>query len=90
MTTPYFNLGGELTYPAPESLSAALLLLSMNFAGLIIAEIYKAIDSKADMISSAIFLVVTLVIGFILLIFTKEELKRSEQSEVSEDPKNKI
>ena len=41
------------------------------------------------MISSAIFLVVTLVIGFILLIFTKEELKRSEQSEVSEDPKNK-
>ena len=90
MPTPYFNLGGELTYPAPESLSAALLLLSMNFVGLIIAEIYKAIDSKAGMISSAIFLVVTLVIGFILLIFTKEELKRSEQSEVSEDQKNKI
>ena len=79
--TPYFNFGGELTYPAPENLSAALLLLSMNIFGLIITEIYKVIDSHAGMIWSAVFLVGILVVGLILIIFTKEELKRSEQND---------
>ena len=89
MPTPYFNLGGELTYPAPENLSAALLLLAMNIVGLIIAEIYKTIDLHAGMIWSAVFLVGNLVVGLILLIFTKEDLKRSEQNNSSVVKNNK-
>lgn len=84
MPTPYFNLGGELTYPEPENLSAALLLLTMNIVGLIITEIYKVIDLHAGMIWSAVFLVITLTIGLILLIFTKEDLKRSKQNDSTE------
>ena len=92
MPTPYFNLGGELTYPAPENLSAALLLLAMNIIGLIITEIYKVIDSHAGMIWSAVFLVSTLVVGLILLIFTKEDLKRSKQNNLTviENNKNEL
>ena len=92
MPTPYFNLGGELTYPAPENLSAALLLLAMNIIGLIITEIYKVIDSHAGMIWSAVFLVSTLVMGLILLIFTKEDLKRSKQNNLTviENNKNEL
>ena len=90
MPTPYFNLGGELTYPAPENLSAALLLLAMNIFGLIITEIYKTIDLHAGMIWSAVFLVGNLVVGLILLIFTKEDLKRSKQNNSSMVEENKI
>ena len=90
MPTPYFNLGGELTYPAPENLSAALLLLAMNIVGLIITEIYKTIDLHAGMIWSAVFLVGNLVVGLILLIFTKEDLKRSKQNNSSMVEENKI
>merc|ERR1712176_1749108 len=78
MTIPiYFNLGGEITFPTGEAHSTALNAFTMNMVGLILVEFVKIIFDQNGFIWTAVFQGSCLLIGMILFIMVKEDLKRT-------------
>ncbi|CAH8536590.1 unnamed protein product [Schistosoma turkestanicum] len=85
-----FELAAELTYPESEGLTSGLLNTSAQIFGLILIHVATPLRTHYGVLPANLFLTGLTVVGTILTIFTKENLRRQQAHERKKSEVNVI